>query len=401
MVAAAWGPAVSFRQGRALGCRPGQSWDAADCLGSFGLGSGGGHSGDGAAGALCRGSVDVAAPVPGGDGLPHPQRLTTRRRRQQQQQQQHPWRGGQRGHGWAGGRPDRRTEAPRSPYSQPQPRGPARPPAPSPRPGGFREPRPGGGRRARRGRAASGVGAGAGTSEVASCSPRLRPPSPAPPARSRNGVSAGMGPNTPAPVWRGADGRSPRLGLPTCPADSRSPLRELPENQVRWRGDSAQCRCPHAVSAPRMSVPAWKSNPGIPPLRTQHRPAHWDDDPVAVVIQPPRLSRLSLGPGQAWLECPGQRDRNWQPPGTPEAISRLRGAPADSHPCLSQACARRAAWGVAGLPGPAAHGGSQLGPCLTLGFSNKTSQTYEFIHIYISHTTDCKLQDQGAGRRRV
>lgn len=222
-----------------------------------------------------------------------------------------------------------------------------------------------------------------------------------PPARSRNGVSAGMGPNTPAPVRRGADGRSPRLGLPTCPADSRSPLRELPENQVRWRGDSAQCRCPHAVSAPRMSVPVWKSNPGIPPLRTQHRPAHWDDDPVAVVIQPPRLSRLSLGPGQAWLECPGQRDRNWQSPGTPEAISRLRGAPADSLLVCPKPVPGGQPGVLPGLTGPAAHGGSQVGPCLTLGFSNKTSQTYEFIHIYISHTTDCKLQDQGAGRRRV
>lgn len=124
---------------------------------------------------------------------------------------------------WLGGRPDRRTEAPGSPRSQPQPRGPARPPAPSPRPGGFREPRPGEGGERGAGGAASGVGAGTRTSEVAFCSPRLSGPQP------ERGLR-GTGPQHPsARAARGRHSRSPRLGLPWCPADSHAPLREPPD----------------------------------------------------------------------------------------------------------------------------------------------------------------------------
>lgn len=146
---------------------------------------------------------------------------------------------------WLGGRPDRRTEAPRSPRSQPQPRGPARPPAPSPRPGGFREPRPGEGGERGAGGAASGAGAGTRTSEVAFCSPRLSGPQP------ERGLR-GTGPqHASAPVRREADTAAHRAsgspGAPRIPTLlSESHLTEVARRQCPVQ-ISAHCQRPTDV----------------------------------------------------------------------------------------------------------------------------------------------------------
>lgn len=138
---------------------------------------------------------------------------------------------------WLGGRPDRRTEAPGSPRSQPQPRGPARPPAPSPRPGGFREPRPGEGGERGAGGAASGAWARALAPPRSPSAPRDSP------ARSRNGVSAGRGPNTRAPVRREADTAAHRAS--GSPGARRIPTL-LSESHLT---EVARRQCPVQISA--------------------------------------------------------------------------------------------------------------------------------------------------------